>query len=182
VVVCPERCADLHTAQLMPVPLTASCFSKIQLVLPLWCRLTLVVSEKRPLKRVCVCVVYLYEINAKLQVVATNKLDHKPSESPCSKYRNEIPSRRPQHRRLHGSRLGVVCLFIYLLITPPPMGERSIAMSVSVCLCVCLSAIISSELHVRSSPNFFVHVAYGRGSVLLWRRSYVLPVLWIPDG
>jgi len=120
----------LHTAQLMPLPLTVSCFSKIQLVLPFWCRLTLVVSEK------CVCVVYLYEINAKLQVVATNKLDHKPSESPCSKYRNEIPSRRPQHRRLHGSRLGLVCLFIYLLITPPPMGERSIAMSVSVCLSV----------------------------------------------
>jgi len=39
-------------------------------------------------------------------------------------------------------------------------------MSVSVCLClcvrvcVCLSAIISSELHVRSSPTF-VRVTYG---------------------
>ena len=45
-------------------------------------------------------------------------------------------------------------------------------MSVSVCLCVCvcLSAIISSELHVRSSP-IFVHVTYGRGSVLLWRSD-----------
>jgi len=34
-------------------------------------------------------------------------------------------------------------------------------MSVFVCLCVyvCLSSIISSELHVRSSPIFFVHVA-----------------------
>ena len=47
--------------------------------------------------------------------------------------------------------------------TPPPIKERSIAMSVSVCLsvqvclclCVCLSAIISSELHVRSSPCFY---------------------------
>ena len=27
--------------------------------------------------------------------------------------------------------------------------------------------IISSELHVRSSPNFFMHVTYGRGSVIL---------------
>ena len=37
-----------------------------------------------------------------------------------------------------------------------PTGERSIVMGVSVCLCVCvcLSAIISSELHGRSSPNF----------------------------
>jgi len=42
--------------------------------------------------------------------------------------------------------------------------------SVSVCVCVCLSAIISSELHVRSS-SIFVHVNYGRGSVLLWWRS-----------
>ena len=32
VVVCPERCADLHIAQLMPLPLTLSCFSKIQTV------------------------------------------------------------------------------------------------------------------------------------------------------
>ena len=46
---------------------------------------------------------------------------------------------------------------------------------------VCLSAIISPELHVRSSP-IFVRVTYGRGSVLLWRRIvifYALPVLWM---
>ena len=30
VVVCLEQGADLHTAQLMPLPLTVSCFSKIQ--------------------------------------------------------------------------------------------------------------------------------------------------------
>jgi len=29
-VVCLERGADLHMAQLMPLPLTVSCFSKIQ--------------------------------------------------------------------------------------------------------------------------------------------------------
>jgi len=31
VVICLERCADLHMAQLMPHPLTVSCFSKIQI-------------------------------------------------------------------------------------------------------------------------------------------------------
>ena len=45
-----------------------------------------------------------------------------------------------------------------IVFTPPPTGERSIVMRVSVCVCVCvcvcLSAIISSELHVRSSPYF----------------------------
>ena len=30
-VICLERGADLHVAQLMPVPLTVSCFSKIQI-------------------------------------------------------------------------------------------------------------------------------------------------------
>jgi len=48
-------------------------------------------------------------------------------------------------------------------------------MSVSVCLCVCLSAIISSELHVRSSPTpIFMFVTCGRGAVLLWRCSDIL--------
>jgi len=30
-IICLERGADLHTAQLMPLPLTVSCFSKIQI-------------------------------------------------------------------------------------------------------------------------------------------------------
>jgi len=47
VVVCLERVADLHMAQLMPLPLTVSCFSKM--VLPFWYRLTWVVPEKGPL-------------------------------------------------------------------------------------------------------------------------------------
>jgi len=31
VVVCLEQGADLHMAQLMPLPLTVSCFSKVQI-------------------------------------------------------------------------------------------------------------------------------------------------------
>jgi len=46
VVICLEQGADLHTAQLMPLPLTVSCFSKSRLVLPFWYRLTWVVLEK----------------------------------------------------------------------------------------------------------------------------------------
>jgi len=46
VVVCLERGVDLHMAQLMPLPLTVSCFSKIQIVLPFWYRLTRVVPKK----------------------------------------------------------------------------------------------------------------------------------------
>ena len=40
-------------------------------------------------------------------------------------------------------------------------------------MCVCLSATISLELQVRFSPNF-VRVTFGRGSVLLRRRSDML--------
>ena len=32
--------ADLHMAQLMPLPLTVSCFSKVQIGLPFWYRVT----------------------------------------------------------------------------------------------------------------------------------------------
>ena len=55
-VVCLERGADLPIAQLMPLPLTVSCSSKIQigftfLVLALPGR-----PGQRAIKRVCVCV------------------------------------------------------------------------------------------------------------------------------
>jgi len=52
-VICLERDADLHVAQLMPLPLTGSCFSKIQI--SFWYRLTRVIPEKGPLNG-CVCV------------------------------------------------------------------------------------------------------------------------------
>ena len=56
-VICLELGADLHMAQLTPLPLTISCFSKSRLVLPFWYRLTQVVPEKGPLNGcVCVCV------------------------------------------------------------------------------------------------------------------------------
>jgi len=48
-VICLERGADLHMAQLMPLPLTASSFSKIQMLLPFWYQLTRAVPDKGPL-------------------------------------------------------------------------------------------------------------------------------------
>jgi len=43
-------------AQLMPLPLTVSRFTKIQIGLPLWYRLTCSSPGKRAVKCVCVCV------------------------------------------------------------------------------------------------------------------------------
>ena len=45
-VMCLGQGTDLYLAQLMPVPLTISCSSKSRLVLPFWCLLTRVVSDK----------------------------------------------------------------------------------------------------------------------------------------
>ena len=59
-VICLDRGADLHMAQPMPLLLTDSCFSKIQIGLPFWYRLTRVVPEKGPLNE-CVCVCFIVE-------------------------------------------------------------------------------------------------------------------------
>ena len=46
----------MHMAQLMPLPLTVSCFSEIQIDLPFWYRLIRVVPEKGPLNGLYVCI------------------------------------------------------------------------------------------------------------------------------
>jgi len=64
-VICLERDADLHIAQLMPLPLFVSCFSKIQIGFTFLVRLTWVVPEKGPLNGcVCVCVCVLSCVRA----------------------------------------------------------------------------------------------------------------------
>ena len=60
-VICLEQGASLHMAQLMPLPLTVSCFSKIHIDLPFWYRLTRVVLDKGPLNE-CVCLQKLSNI------------------------------------------------------------------------------------------------------------------------
>ena len=56
VVICLERDADLHMAQLMPLPLTVSCFSNIQIGFAFLVPAHLGSPGKRAVKRVCVCV------------------------------------------------------------------------------------------------------------------------------
>ena len=58
-VMCLGQGADLHMAQLKPLPLTISCCSKSRLVSPFWCQLIQVVPDKIQEGRktvVCVCV------------------------------------------------------------------------------------------------------------------------------
>ena len=55
-VICLERGADLHMAQLMPLPLTVSCFSNIQIGFTFLVPAHPGGPGKRAVKRVCVCV------------------------------------------------------------------------------------------------------------------------------
>jgi len=55
-VICLERGADLHMAQLMPLPLIVSCFSKIQIGFAFLVPANPGSPGHRAVKRVCVCV------------------------------------------------------------------------------------------------------------------------------
>jgi len=67
-VICLERDADLHVAQLMPLPLTVSCFSKIQIGFTFSFSSGSLPAHpgglgKRAVKRGCVCIVVVLIIN-----------------------------------------------------------------------------------------------------------------------
>ena len=57
--ICLDQGADLHKAQLMPLPLTVSCFSKIQIGFIFFVPAHLGSPRKRAVKCVCVCVCVL---------------------------------------------------------------------------------------------------------------------------
>ena len=69
VVICLEWGADLHMSQLMPLPLTVSCFSKIQIGFTFLVLAYLGSPRQRAVKRVCVCVCN----NQKAQCVKTGR-------------------------------------------------------------------------------------------------------------
>ena len=57
-VICLKRGADLHKVQLMPLPLTVSCFSKIQIAFTFLVPAHPGSPRQRAIKCVCVCVCY----------------------------------------------------------------------------------------------------------------------------
>jgi len=77
VVICLELGEDLHTAQLMPLPLTVSCVSKIQIGFAFLVPVHLCSPRKRAVKRVCVCV--SSAVLAHL-VVMTNRQIHRQTD------------------------------------------------------------------------------------------------------
>ena len=67
-VICLEQGADLHIAQLMPLPLTVSCFSKIQIGFAFLVPAHPGSPGQRAVKRVCVCVYCLHSLNLKTTI------------------------------------------------------------------------------------------------------------------
>jgi len=73
VVICLERGADLHMAQLMPLPLTVSCVSKIQIGFTFLVLARPGSPGQRAIKRVCVlCVVCTIVVPVTLNVVCVS--------------------------------------------------------------------------------------------------------------
>ena len=71
-VICLERGTDLRMAQLMPLPLTVSCFSKIQIGFTFLVPAHPGNPVRRAVKWLCVCVVvYLSSMDARLLFVLT---------------------------------------------------------------------------------------------------------------
>jgi len=58
-VICLQRGADLHMAQLMPLPLTVSCFSKIQIGFTFLVPVHPGSPRQRAVKRVYVCLYHV---------------------------------------------------------------------------------------------------------------------------
>ena len=70
-VICLEGGADLHMAQLMPLPLTISCFSKIQIGFTFLVPTHPGSPGKGAVKRVCVCL----QFNKRLLALKTMSTD-----------------------------------------------------------------------------------------------------------
>jgi len=71
-VICLERGADLHVAQLMPLLLTVSCFSKIQIGFNFLVLAHPGSPGKRAVKRVCVCVCVCVRVRVRVCVYYIN--------------------------------------------------------------------------------------------------------------
>jgi len=75
-VICLERGADLHMAQLMPLPLTVPCFSKIQIGFTFLVPAHPGSPRQRAVTRVCVC-----RLTSEHQSRQTSKQANRPLET-----------------------------------------------------------------------------------------------------
>ena len=130
-VICLQRGADLHIAQLMPLPLTVSCSSKIQIGFTFLAPAYLGSPGKRAVKRVCVYVfVHITAIHkerdADLHMAQLMLLPL--TDSCCSKIQTGFTFLAPAH--------------------PDSPGQRAVK---RMCVCVFVAVIDSMLKHVSIS-------------------------------
>jgi len=77
VVICLKRGADLHMAQLMPLPLIVSCSSKIQIGFTFLVPAHPGRPGQRAIKRVCMCVLLYFENYFKTSTITTKNIKYK---------------------------------------------------------------------------------------------------------
>ena len=70
-VICLKRGANSHMAQLMPLPLTVPCFSKIQIGITFLVPAHLGSPRQRAVKRMCVCVRVRVRVSVNKQFITT---------------------------------------------------------------------------------------------------------------
>ena len=98
-VICLERDADLHMAQLMP--LTVSCFSKIQIGFTFLVPAHPGSPGQRAVKRICVCVWHQLD---DMQTICTSlQTDNHTSTSSVNFYRPDaLPDAQPTYQSTEG--------------------------------------------------------------------------------
>jgi len=77
-VICLERLADLHMAQLIPLPLTVSCFSKIQIGFTFLVPAHPRSPGKGATKQVCVCVCFSFTVLFKdvIEIISSKSIPY----------------------------------------------------------------------------------------------------------
>ena len=118
-VICLERVANLHTAQLIPLPLTVSCFSKLQIGFTFLVLAHPGSPGKQATKRVCVCVciIYLLTHNStvkKLRTAISNIPHHYWNSRAIWEYTVLTATQQWWHSHLSSSQIKPVHDFVTL--------------------------------------------------------------------
>ena len=127
VVICLERGADLHMAQLMPLTLTVSCFSKIQIGFTFLVPAHPGSPGKRAVKWVCVCVVNIWQSYRKNGQLFNALFALLLSQSIVSNNRRKNTAATSYSWR-KGTMLNYcyIYLLLLLLLIPPPFYSHYI--------------------------------------------------------
>ena len=95
-VICLERGADLHMAQLMPLPLTVSCSSKVQIGFTFLVQAHPGSPGKRAVKQVCVCVCVWHQLDHMQTICTSLPTNNHTDTSSLNFYRPDtVPDAQP---------------------------------------------------------------------------------------